>query len=121
MLVFFSEVCSPRLNNREGTSRPILSYFLHFLITIFAARELLYSDPGLMEGIEGWITAMSSLRLTQFRHTFTIVELEFVNSFAHFAAQATKSKPIAQQIDNMRPKRKSLAAMWAGSARSIKN
>ncbi|PUU79865.1 hypothetical protein B9Z19DRAFT_1124484 [Tuber borchii] len=71
--------------------RPILASFLHSLITIFAARELLYSDPGLMEGIEVWITAMSSSTLRQFRHTSTIVALEFVSCLAQIAAEARKA------------------------------
>ncbi|KAG0633707.1 hypothetical protein HOY80DRAFT_1062788 [Tuber brumale] len=71
--------------------RPILASFLHSLITTFAARELLYSDPGLMEGIEVWITAMSSSTLRQFRHTSTIVALEFVSCLAQIAAEARKA------------------------------
>ncbi|PUU77678.1 STAG domain-domain-containing protein [Tuber borchii] len=71
--------------------RPILASFLHSLITIFAARELLYSDPGLMEGIEVWITAMSSSTLRQFRHTSTIVALEFVSCLAQIAAEVRKA------------------------------
>ncbi|RPA99901.1 hypothetical protein L873DRAFT_1806070 [Choiromyces venosus 120613-1] len=71
--------------------RPILASFLHSLITTFAARELLYTDPGLMEGIEVWITAMSSSTLRQFRHTSTIVALEFVSCLAQIAAEARKA------------------------------
>jgi cohesin complex subunit SA-1/2 len=44
-----------------------------------------------MEGIEVWITAMSSSTLRQFRHTATIVALEFVTCLAHIAAEARKA------------------------------
>lgn len=44
-----------------------------------------------MEGIEVWITAMSSSTLRQFRHTSTIVALEFVSCLAQIAAEARKA------------------------------
>lgn len=47
-----------------------------------------------MEGIEVWITAMSSSTLRQFRHTATIVALEFVGCLAQIAAEARKANSV---------------------------
>lgn len=71
--------------------RHTLSSFLHSLISTISARDLLYSDPSLIENIQIWITTMSSSTLRQFRHTSTVVALDLVSSLSTIAAEARKA------------------------------
>lgn len=71
--------------------RQNLSSFLHSLMSTFAARDILYTDPALIENFQVWIAAMSSSTLRQFRHTSTVFALDIVSSLATIAAEARKA------------------------------
>ena len=62
---------------------------------------------------------MSSSTLRQFKHTFTIVAFEFVNSFAQIVAQVIEANGMINRQHEA--ERKSLVAMRAGLEPLIKN
>ncbi|KAF8474020.1 hypothetical protein BDZ91DRAFT_779776 [Kalaharituber pfeilii] len=80
--------------------RKSLFDFLQALIKHIAAKELLYTDPPLIENIQIWIIAMSSSTLRPFRHTSTIISFNILTTLCDIASDLRKSIVIAtRQLD----------------------
>ncbi|KAI5810915.1 hypothetical protein DFH27DRAFT_996 [Peziza echinospora] len=75
--------------------RKRLSDFMQSLIAHITARELLYTDPALIENIQVWITAMSSSSLRPFRHTSTIISFHILTTLCDTASELRKANIIA--------------------------
>jgi cohesin complex subunit SA-1/2 len=66
--------------------RAHLSSFIKSLISIIVSKDLITSDPALLENMRVWITALSSSTLRQFRHTATVFSLNIVSFLSECAA-----------------------------------
>lgn len=71
--------------------RKTLSKFLHSLLEHITAKELLYTDPALIENIQVWTIAMSSSTLRPFRHTSTIISFNILTTLCDTASELRKS------------------------------
>ena len=71
--------------------RKTLFDFLHSLLEHITAKELLYTDPALIENIQVWTIAMSSSTLRPFRHTSTIISFNILTTLCDTASELRKS------------------------------
>ena len=71
--------------------RQHLSAFLEALAVTVVSQDLVIKDPGLMENMQVWITAMSSSPLRQFRHTATVFALEMISHLSQNAANIRRA------------------------------
>ncbi|KAF8421022.1 hypothetical protein EV426DRAFT_610370 [Tirmania nivea] len=71
--------------------RKTLSNFLYSVLEHITAKELLYTDPALIENIQIWIIAMSSSTLRPFRHTSTIISFIILTTLCDTASELRKS------------------------------
>lgn len=78
----------PLISKGKGNAnfRNTMTDFFHSLISTAHAAGVLYSDEGLLESLQVWVTSMSSSAIRPFRHTATVVSLEIGNTLCSLAA-----------------------------------
>lgn len=78
----------PLISKGKGNAnfRNTMTDFFHSLISTVHAAGVLYSDEGLFESLQVWVTSMSSSAIRPFRHTATVVSLAIGNTLCSLAA-----------------------------------
>lgn len=78
----------PLISKGKGSAnfRHTMTDFFHSLISTAHAAGILYSDEGLLESLQVWVTSMSSSSIRPFRHTATVISLAIGNTLCSLAA-----------------------------------
>lgn len=100
----------PLISKGKGNAnfRNTMIDFFHSLISTAHAAGILYSDEGLFESLQVWVTSMSSSAIRPFRHTATVVSLAIGNTLCSLAADIADNVAKTMRQKDSEQKKKSV-------------